>query len=136
MAAAKTSRYEARAIVLKALGHPSRMLIVDALSNGPLCVADLRRKVGSNMSTVSKHLSLLKDAGVVVDKKSGVQVFYRLRCKCVTNFFLCAERVLELAIKDRMVEYEKESGRAPRGKRAMVWPSLKGSVPVKSRRTR
>jgi ArsR family transcriptional regulator len=86
--------YEARARVIKALAHPARLLIVDELKRGPLCVCELRELVGSDMSTVSKHLSVLKNAGIVEDEKRGVQVYYRLRCPCVTDFFECAEKVL------------------------------------------
>lgn len=95
--------YEARARVVKALAHPSRLLIVDELAKGPLCVCDIRELVGSDMSTVSKHLSVLRNVGIVSDEKRGVQVFYSLRCPCVLNFFVCAEKVLETTAKEQMV---------------------------------
>ena len=88
------ARYEARARIIKALAHPARLLMVDELQAGPRCVCELRAAVGSDLSTVSKHLLLLKNAGIVQDEKRGVQVFYRLRCPCVTDFFRCAEQVL------------------------------------------
>jgi ArsR family transcriptional regulator len=92
--------YGARARVVKALAHPARLLIVDELSKGPRCVCDLRDRVGSDLSTVSKHLSVLKNVGIVADEKRGVQVFYSLRCPCVTSFFTCAETVLGITAKD------------------------------------
>ena len=54
------------------------------------------------MSTVSKHLSVLKNAGIVQDEKRGVQVYYRLRCPCVVDFFKCAEKVLMTTAKEQM----------------------------------
>lgn len=90
-----TTRLEARARVLKAMAHPSRLLMVEELEKGELCVCDLQRLVGSDMSTVSKHLSVLKNAGIVSDDKRGNQVFYRLRVPCVTGFFSCIEAVLD-----------------------------------------
>ena len=86
---------EARAGVMKALAHPSRLFIVDELSHGERCVCELTEMVGADISTVSKHLSVLKRAGIVLDDKRGVQVFYRLRVPCILNFFGCVEAVLE-----------------------------------------
>jgi ArsR family transcriptional regulator len=85
---------EARAKVMKALAHPSRLFIVDELSRGERCVCDLTEMIGADVSTVSKHLALLKRAGVVLDEKRGQQVFYRLRVPCILNFFGCVEAVL------------------------------------------
>jgi len=89
-----TQRLEARAQVLKALAHPSRLLMVEELERGERCVCDLQRLVGADMSTVSKHLSVLKNSGIVSDDKRGNQVFYSLRVPCVTGFFSCIEAVL------------------------------------------
>jgi len=94
--------YEARARIIKALAHPARLLIVDELEQGPRCVCEIRAKVGSDMSTVSKHLAVLKHAGIVADEKRGVQVFYSLRCPCVTSFFTCAETVLATTAKEQV----------------------------------
>ena len=92
--------YEKRARVIKALGHPSRLMMVDALVKGEMCVCDLQAIVGSDMSTVSKHLSVLKVAGLVIDRKQGLQVFYRLRVPCIVQFFGCVEAVLDADRKE------------------------------------
>ena len=89
------SVFEERAGILKALAHPSRLIMVDELSRGERCVCELTERVRADMSTVSKHLSLLKDAGIVDCEKRGVKVFYRLRVPCVLNFFSCVEAVRE-----------------------------------------
>jgi len=86
---------EARATVIKAMAHPSRLFIVDELSRGERCVCDLTDMIGADVSTVSKHLAVLKDAGLVLDNRRGHQVFYRLRVPCILNFFGCVEAVLE-----------------------------------------
>ena len=86
---------EERAKVMKALAHPSRLFIVDELSRGERCVYELTEMIGADMSTVSKHLALLKQAGVVIDERRGQQVFYRLRVPCILNFFGCVEAVLD-----------------------------------------
>ncbi len=87
-------RFQARAQVFKALGHPTRLFMVDELSRGERCVCDLTEMVGADMSTVSKHLAVLKNAGIVRDEKRGNQVFYSLQLPCVVGFFECVETVL------------------------------------------
>ncbi len=87
--------YDARARIIKALAHPTRLFLVDELSRGERCVCELTEMVGADMSTVSKHLAVLKASGIVKDEKRGSQVFYALRCPCVLNFFTCVESVLK-----------------------------------------
>ena len=85
---------DARAKVLKAMAHPSRLFILEQLEKGERCVCDLTDMIGVDVSTISKHLSVLKQAGIVVDDKRGNQVFYQLRVPCILNFFDCVESVL------------------------------------------
>jgi DNA-binding transcriptional ArsR family regulator len=93
---AKTgARCRARAAIFKAMGHPTRLFIVEELAKGERCVCDLTSMVGADVSTVSKHLSVLKAAGIVQDEKRGLMVFYHLRVPCVLNLFGCIETVLE-----------------------------------------
>ena len=100
---AKTfAKYEARAKIIKAMAHPTRLFLVDELAqNGERCVCELTEMVGADMSTVSRHLAILKGVGIVEDERRGAQVFYRLRVRCVLNFFECVESVMECNVKDR-----------------------------------
>ena len=83
----KHKRYiAAQARIFKALGHPSRLLMVDALRDGEKCVCDLQTLVGDDMSTVSKHLSVLREAGVVSSEKRGTNIYYRLALCCLETF--------------------------------------------------
>lgn len=95
------AKYEARARIIKAMAHPTRLFIVEKLSQGERCVCDLTEEVGDDISTISKHLSILKNAGIVTDKKRGTQVFYSLRVPCVLNFFSCVESVLKTNAKEQ-----------------------------------
>jgi ArsR family transcriptional regulator len=89
------ARFEARAAVIKAMAHPTRLFIVDELSRGERCVYELTDMIGADISTVSRHLSILKGAGIVKDEKRGSQVYYNLRVPCVLKFFDCIESVLK-----------------------------------------
>lgn len=93
MKAADRLRHERRAEVIKALAHPSRVLIADALTSGELCVCELTELVGADMSTVSKHLSLMKAVGLVDMEKRGQNVYYRLACPCLGEFFRCVDTI-------------------------------------------
>ncbi len=85
--------WEQRSRVLKAMAHPSRLLILETLEKGERCVGDLQRALGLDMSTVSKHLALMRQAGLVVERRQGQKVFYRLRVPRVMTFFDCVDVV-------------------------------------------
>ena len=103
----RLAKYEARAKIIKALAHPARLLIVDELAqHGERCVCELTEMIGTDMSTVARHLSQLKNAGIVTDEKRGTTVYYRLRVQCITNFFDCVESVLESNARDQLVTLE------------------------------
>jgi len=77
--------------VFKALSNPNRLLIVDAVANGERNVADLTELVGLDMSTVSNHLSVLRNVGILKDERRGTQIFYSLRKPCLLNVFCCLD---------------------------------------------
>ena len=82
-----------QAEVFKALGHPGRMAIVHALAKGPVCACDLAGVAGLAASTTSRHLTVLRHAGVISDERRGQQVFYHLSYPCVLSFAECLERI-------------------------------------------
>jgi len=88
------AKYEARAAIIKALSHPTRLFIVDQLEGGRRCVCELTK--------LSKHLSVLKAAGIVHDEKVGQQVFYHLKVPCVLKFFGCVEAVMESNAREQL----------------------------------
>ena len=86
-------RSEVRAKILKALAHPSRIFIVEKLNEKPFCVGELTELIGADVSTVSKHLSILREAGLIDSKKEGTSIFYSLSCPCIMKFIGCLESV-------------------------------------------
>ena len=96
------ARFEARAKIVKAMAHPTRLFMVEELAKGERCVCELTEMVGADMSTVSKHLSVLKAAGILDDKRRGSQVFYALRCPCVLHFFECVETVMKRNAEEQL----------------------------------
>ncbi|HEV2396034.1 MAG TPA: metalloregulator ArsR/SmtB family transcription factor [Candidatus Sulfotelmatobacter sp.] len=87
--------FKQQARVLKALANESRLMIIDRLNKGECSVGELTGLVGSDVSTISKHLALLRANGIVEDRRQGTTVYYRLLTPCVCNFFACATQVLK-----------------------------------------
>ena len=87
--------YKQQARVLKAMANESRLLIIDRLNEGECSAGDLTTLVGSDASTVSKHLTILRSHGIVEDRRSGTAVYYRLMMPCALNFLACATQVLD-----------------------------------------
>jgi len=92
-------RYAARARIAKAMAHPSRLLMLEAMEGRERCVCELTELVGADQSTVSKHLAVLKQAGLVEDRKEGVMVYYRVKVCCLQGFWDCIEGVLAENLK-------------------------------------
>jgi len=95
------AHYEARARVAKALAHPSRLLILDALAQGELCVHDLTALVRADQSTVSRHLGVLRNAGLVDLRKERTLAFYRIKVPCLEGFWGCIETVLSKTLNEQ-----------------------------------
>jgi ArsR family transcriptional regulator len=81
--------------VAKALAHPSRLMILESLEERERCVCELTALVGADQSTVSKHLAVLKQAGLVADRKEGSKTFYRPNLRCLKGVWECIETVLK-----------------------------------------
>jgi len=85
-------QYESRVIILKAMAHPTRLFILDKLKENTLCVCEINAMINADVSTISKHLALLKSAGLVSSLKKGLQVYYSLEMPCFLDPFVCVEK--------------------------------------------
>jgi DNA-binding transcriptional ArsR family regulator len=94
MTAEEMERLKLKADVFKAMGHPIRLGIIEMLSAQERCVCEIVQYVGTEMSNVSKHLSLLKQSGLVADRRVGLKVFYRLTMPCAVDFARCVGSVV------------------------------------------
>ena len=83
-----------KAEIFKALGHPTRLQIVEKLADGEQCVCVCLEMFDIDMSTLSRHLSVLKNAGIVSDERRGKNIYYSLKCPCIVNMIECMEEVL------------------------------------------
>ncbi len=74
---------------MKAMAHPTRLFILNAIKKKEVCVCKLTEMVGDDISTVSRHLLVLRNAGLVASRREGNRLFYSLKCPCVLDFSAC-----------------------------------------------
>jgi DNA-binding transcriptional ArsR family regulator len=94
MGPVEKERLRLKSEVFKAMGHPLRLGIIEFLRNGEQCVCDIVEHVGTEISNVSKHLSVLKKAGIVNDRRDGLKIMYSLAMPCALDFIHCVEGVV------------------------------------------
>jgi len=92
--------FEKQAQIAKAIAHPLRIAVLDFLKAGSQCVCDIARHIGSERSNVSRHLSVMTNAGVLESRKEGLKVIYTLKTPCILDFFSCVTGVLRQQAKD------------------------------------
>jgi ArsR family transcriptional regulator len=94
---------EIRSKIIKSLAHPVRLMIVELLKDGELPFSKINDLFENDKSTVSKHLLVLKEAGIVSSRKSGLDMIYKLEVPCITDFFGCVTAVIENTVKRQQV---------------------------------
>ncbi len=94
---------EIRSRIIKAMSHPVRLMVIDVLKGGEQTFASLNGLFDLDKSTVSKHLLVLKEAGILSSRKEGADMIYRLEVPCVTDFFGCVTAVIESNVKRQQV---------------------------------
>ena len=92
--------FEKQAEIAKAIAHPYRIAIVNFLKDGEQCVCDIAQHIGAERSNVSRHLSVMVNADLLEYRKEGLKVIYRLKCRCIVDFFSCVSSVLKQQAKD------------------------------------
>jgi DNA-binding transcriptional ArsR family regulator len=88
--------FDLRTRVTKALAHPLRLKIIDQLDlDQERCVCELVDVLGCDQPVVSKHLAVLRNAGLVTSRQEGTSVYYKLRTPCIKKFLDCIDHVLK-----------------------------------------
>ena len=113
MKISKLEILEKQAELCSTMAHPKRLAIVEALKEGEVSVGEIAAALESSISTVSQHLRLMKDKGVVVARKDGQTVYYRLRNPKILT---CCTMVREVLLEDlsehgRMVKAIQKEGK-------------------------
>lgn len=85
---------EQQAAITKAIAHPVRIAAMYFLAGGEQCVCDIAEAVGTERTNLSKHLSVMVNAGVLKSRKDGLKVMYAIKTPCVLKFLDCIKEVL------------------------------------------
>ena len=94
---------EIRAKIIKSMAHPVRLMMIEFLKKGERSFSDVFDLFQLDKSTVSKHLLVLKEAGIVTSRKSGADMIYKLEVPCVTDFFSCVTAVIDSNVKKQQI---------------------------------
>lgn len=81
--------------IFKALSIPVKLKIIDFLADGEKCVCEIVEKLNYEQPHISKSLIKLKEAGLIKDRKEGLNVYYSLKICCMGDFFNCLNKILE-----------------------------------------
>lgn len=94
---------EIRSKIIKAMAHPVRLMMIETLKTGEHSFSEIFDLFKLDKSTVSKHLLVLKESGIISSRKNGTDMIYRLDVPCITDFFSCVTAVIESNVKKQQV---------------------------------
>ncbi len=83
-----------KASILKALAHPVRIRLFEALSDGEKTVGDLVQLTGEKDANTSRHLAVLRAAGLVTTRKDGLNVYYSNKMPCLLPMLACVNQAV------------------------------------------
>ena len=90
--------YKRKTEIFKALANPVRLEIIDLLLDGEKCVCEIVENLKKyEQPHISKNLSKLKAVGLIKDRKDGLNVYYSLACYCMSDFFNCINKILDIS---------------------------------------
>ena len=93
--------HEKKAAIAKAIAHPVRVGVLEFVKDGEQCVCDIAEAVGTERSNLSKHLSVMVNAGVLVSRKDGLKVMYRVKTPCIIRFLDCLKDCLREQVAEQ-----------------------------------
>jgi ArsR family transcriptional regulator len=89
-----------KASIFQALGHPTRIAIVEVLRDGELSAGVIQERLGVEQANVSQHLAILRSRQIVANRKEGNQVFYSLRNPVLVEVLDIMRRYFQSNLKD------------------------------------
>jgi ArsR family transcriptional regulator len=94
--------YELHASVCQILSNPTRLKVLNALRDQELSVAELARRIGTSMPNLSQHLAILRQRRVVLTRREGVTIYYRIaNLKILRAFDIMREVLFEQLAEGR-----------------------------------
>lgn len=103
-----------KSAVFKALAHPVRLAIAERLIEGERCVCEIAGDFPFDRTTISKHLAVLRSAGVIQDRKDGLNVYYSLRLCCLGRLLACLDETIRNDLLAAVSELQEPKTDVPR----------------------
>ena len=97
----KEQLFESQAAILKALGQPTRLQILNLLKDGEHCVCEIFPAINQEQANVSKHLSILKQAGILESRKDGLRIIYRIKYQEALDLLKGVSRMLKTQVQEQ-----------------------------------
>ncbi|NIA23664.1 MAG: metalloregulator ArsR/SmtB family transcription factor, partial [Proteobacteria bacterium] len=94
--------FDERAAIFRALGNPTRLMILSEISRGKNSLCELINIVKRDKSTISRHLKVLRESNLITVKSSGNRVKYAVSMDCIGDYFLCSNEVINKKIEMRI----------------------------------
>jgi DNA-binding transcriptional ArsR family regulator len=91
-----------KADMFQALGHPTRIAIIELLGEGELSAGALIEKLGIEQANASQHLAVLRAKQIVTNRKAGNQVFYSIRDPLITEVLALMRRYFQAHLKESL----------------------------------
>lgn len=89
------------ALILKAVSNPVRIYLLEEIRNKKICVCELAKKLNMSFGAISKHFSVLKNAGLVYEERDGNNIYCRLTCECIFDLVETSKKVFDCINKKR-----------------------------------
>jgi ArsR family transcriptional regulator len=87
--------------LLRAIAQPTRLRILYFLKDGEKCACEIIPKMKEDQSNISRHLTLMKDAGILESRKEGVSVYYKIKDKRVFTLLSIVDEMIKAEIKEK-----------------------------------
>ncbi|MBN1127319.1 MAG: winged helix-turn-helix transcriptional regulator [Sedimentisphaerales bacterium] len=94
-------KFRRPARVLKTVGHPDRLAIVEMLEHGEMSVNEIAEVLGTKQSITSQHLNMMRDKGVLYARREGIKVFYGIENKNVIRLLHCIHQSCDTSLQDQ-----------------------------------
>lgn len=85
---------QSKADILKALAHPVRVRVFETIADGEKTVGELVAMLGEKEANTSRHLAVLRNAGIVATRKDGLNVYYSNRMPCLIPMLACVNQAV------------------------------------------